>query len=210
MSIPDFLKDQQKKTNKETPKGDFREKCLRLLGEIKELNNERHSELMKVFRSRYDKINIQKKKILGFYAQLVNELNQLKESAGIQIRKTTKRVAGHHTFKEAQEVVKKVEREAKQIKKTTKRLVNNVTKKVEETKEEIEKNIKKAVQKEEQKKKATKAKKKVSKKVAKKKTTKTKKKTAKKAASKKVAKKKTAKKKSPKKTAKKKTKKKKR
>ena len=68
MSIPDFLKkkfEQNKSTKRKAHnKGDFREKCLELLSQIKDINEHKYAELSKIFNTRYDKINIQKTRLL--------------------------------------------------------------------------------------------------------------------------------------------------
>jgi hypothetical protein len=80
MALPKFL---QKNSEIKTPKKDenkkqeFREKCIDLLNKIKEKNEKKYHELQKVFHSKFDKINIQKKFILGFYAQLKKEFHEL-------------------------------------------------------------------------------------------------------------------------------------
>ena len=80
MAIPKFL---QKNSDVKTPKKDenkkqeFRDKCIDLLHKIKEKNEKKYHELQKIFHSKFDKINIQKKFILGFYAQLKKEFHEL-------------------------------------------------------------------------------------------------------------------------------------
>ncbi len=208
MALPNFLnKDKKKNKDGKAKKADFREKCLLLLEQIKEINEERYNELLNTFRSRYDKMNVQKKKLLGFYGQLKNELSSLKDQAGIEIKKTTQKVANHtRVIQQAREKIEdKIEREKKKVKETVKN-VKKTTKKV--ASDLKKKAAKKVTKKAASKKTAKKTAKKVTKKAAPKKTAKkvTKKATPKKTA-KKVTKKATAKKKAaPKKTAKKKSK----
>lgn len=187
MALPNFLK-KDKTSSKKTKnkkdgkaqKADFREKCLALLEQIKEINEERYNELLNTFRSRYDKMNIQKKKILGFYGQLKNELATLKDQAGIEIKKTTQKVVNHSRVLQSarEKIEEKIDKETKKVKEVVK-TVKKTTKKVATSL-------------------ATKKKEKAAAEgTAKKKTKKTAKKTAKKAAkktAKKTAKKKTAKK----------------
>ncbi|MCF8060236.1 MAG: hypothetical protein K9K67_13125 [Bacteriovoracaceae bacterium] len=205
MALPDFLKNKNK-PKKGKKKQDFRERCLELLEKIKEVNNDRYHELLKTFRDRYDKINVPKKVISGFYAQLVQEYNTLRESAGETIIKTTKRVASHHRVIEIQEKLKKraeeIEEETKQLKKTTKKVANKVLKAAETLASEITKDkpVKKTKKKEASKKKVVKKKapeKKVAKKKAPEKKVAKKKAPEKKVAKKKAPEKKVAKKKAP-------------
>ncbi|MCR9205703.1 MAG: hypothetical protein NXH75_14055, partial [Halobacteriovoraceae bacterium] len=106
MALPDFLKNKKDKKKNKKSKTDFRQKCLELLDKIQDLNQEKYNELSKTFKEKYDKINISKKLISGFYAQLVQEYNLLRDSAGETIQKTTKRVANHHRVVEMQEKLK--------------------------------------------------------------------------------------------------------
>ena len=66
MTIQDFLKKKQEKLAEKTKskKKDFRARCEEILDQIKSYNEDRHSELLNTFKARYDKVNIQKKKIL--------------------------------------------------------------------------------------------------------------------------------------------------
>jgi hypothetical protein len=185
MSISEFLKKKQEKKDKKSDsrKNDFRSKCEDLLAQIKTYNEERHEELVKIFKSRYDNMNIQKKKILGFYGQLVGELKSLKEKAGENILATPVVVIAKKKIKEVVKVVEVAAQEAVEEAK------KKVTKKPIATKKKV---TKKATA-------ATADKKKVTKKVAKKTVAKkavTKKKVAKKVVAKKaVSKKKVTKKK---------------
>ncbi len=173
MAIPQFLKQIQEQRDKlkESKKGDFRAKCVKLLHELKDHNEERYLELSKVFYQKYDKLNIQKKKILGFYALLKNELKQYQEETGIIISAQKQMV---------KKTTKKVATKVNQVKKNAEKSVKNAVKQVRKEVEEIKKVTKKVVKKA--------APKKVAKKAAPKKV-------AKKAAPKKVAKKKVVKKK---------------
>ena len=179
MPIPDFFKRQEEKKkngkkNKKKNKGDFRVKCRAKLNRIKELSQERYEELNKVFASRYDKDNIQKKMILGFHGQLANEIAKLSSAAGpifkaaVPMKKSVEVKKPKPTKKAEKKVEKK---EAKTEKKVTKKAAAKTT----TTKKKTAK--KKAAKKTATKK--TASKKKIVKKAATKKTT-SKKKTAKK------------------------------
>ena len=152
MGLPDFLKNKTAKLDEQMQKkkADFRQKSLDLLAQIKALNEDRYKELATVFHQRYDKMNVQKKKIQGFYAQLVEELRKLKADAGETIGafetvvKTTKKKinkvidrATREVAKEAENVKKEalkvkaeVEKEAARLKKEVESEVAKVTKKV--------------------------------------------------------------------------------
>ena len=57
-------------------------KCLSVLEQIKTINEEKYTILYRNYRGQFDKTaNIQKKKILGFYAQLMDELKSLQGNA---------------------------------------------------------------------------------------------------------------------------------
>lgn len=153
MSLPNFFnkkKDNQKKNFK--PKNDFRQKCLNVLSEIKSFNEDRYVELSRHFHSKFNHVNVQKKKLLGFYGQLIDELKSLKQKTTPIIKKTKSNI---------QKVAKKAEKTLKGTKK------KKVAKKA--TKKKVTK--KKATKKKTTKKKTTK-KKAAKKKVAKKKATK--------------------------------------
>ncbi|TNE99558.1 MAG: hypothetical protein EP326_07910, partial [Deltaproteobacteria bacterium] len=109
MAIPNFLKEmnKQKEKNKKSNKGDFREKCLHLLDKLKNLNEERYNEMNKVFHDQYNKINIQKKKILGFYAQLKNEIKTYQDTTN-EVIKTTKKKVTEATDKAIKKAEKKI------------------------------------------------------------------------------------------------------
>ena len=193
MSLPEFLKNKRNNTNNKKTKPDFRQKCLELLEKIQGLNQKRYYELSKIFKEKYDKINISKKLISGFYAQLVQEYNTMRESAGETIQKTTKRVANHHKVVELQQKLKQktghIEKEAKELKKTTKKVIKQVKEAAEKLVHSEDSNKSKKSPENKTKKKKVAKKKVAKKKVAKKKVAK------KKVAEKKVAKKKVAKKK---------------
>ncbi len=192
MALPSFLKDkdgQNKKGKKAKEKGDFREKCLTLLEQIKTLNEEKYAELSKEFNRGYNSVNVQRNKLLGFYAHLKDELQRLRYDLG----------------GEAQKVLKTVEVKAKKVAKKSTGTTKKVASAVAKSASDAGKTIKKATKKEAPKKAAKKTEKKVEKKVAKKTTKKTEKKVAKKVAKKAPAKKAAAKKVTKKPAAKKKT-----
>ena len=154
MSLPNFFKNKEENHKKKSkPKNDFRQKCLNVLGEIKNFNEQRYLELSKLFHSKFNHVNVQKKKLLGFYGQLIDELKSFKDKADPIIKKTKSNI---------QKVAKRAEKTLKESakKKTTKKKAakKKTTKK-------------KAAKKKTAKKKATKktTKKKVAKKKAKKK-----------------------------------------
>ena len=142
MVLPKFLQDNKapQKKGEENKKQEFRDKCLILLSKIKEKNEQRYHELQKVFHKKFDKINIQKKFILGFYAQLKKEFSDLiasgpekapnkKEKSASKKKVTKKKAASKKTTKK--KVAKKATKkkvEKKVAKKTTKKK-KKVTKK---------------------------------------------------------------------------------
>ena len=81
MSLPAFIKDNDQLIEKKEKKkkGNFNEKCLEVLRNIKKLDKGKHSELNKTYQSQYCGHNVQKKKIIGFYGQLVHEFKLLEE-----------------------------------------------------------------------------------------------------------------------------------
>jgi len=84
MSMPAFLqkKQEQQKKQKKSNKGNFRTRCLQLLATIKSYNEDHYHDLHKTFHGKYDKENIQKKLILGFYAHLKDVIRQYKVERG--------------------------------------------------------------------------------------------------------------------------------
>ena len=131
MVLPKFLQDNKapQKKGEENKKQEFRDKCLILLSKIKEKNEQRYHELQKVFHKKFDKINIQKKFILGFYAQLKKEFSDLiasgpekapnkKEKSASKKKVTKKKAASKKTTKK--KVAKKATKK-KVAKKTTKK-----------------------------------------------------------------------------------------
>jgi hypothetical protein len=114
MALPGFLQQKGKNDdkNKKSKKGDFREKSLKLLEQIKTYNEAKYQELNKAFNNNFDSVNIQKKKILGFYAQLVAELKVLRTEAGEEVfKKVVKKVE-----KKVNVAKKKVEKKKKATK----------------------------------------------------------------------------------------------
>ncbi len=190
MALPNFLKNKQSNEKKKgKSKTDFREKCTVLLAKIKELNEERYQDLQKIFQQKYDKLNISKKLVAGFYAQLVSEYNILRVAAGKSIVKTKKRVASHLKVKE---VTKKLKAKANQVNEAVKEKSTEAVKKAtKKTAKKVENKAAKKTTKKVEKKTAKKTTKKVEKKAVKKTAKKVEKKVAKKTA-KKVTKKKKA------------------
>ncbi|MBT3586057.1 MAG: hypothetical protein HN509_14215 [Halobacteriovoraceae bacterium] len=167
MAIPAFLqdKDSKKKKNKQKAKGDFREKCLKLLEQIKGLNEEKYHQLSKTFKDKYDKANIQKKIILGFYAQLVSEVKKLTDSAqdkfmtssvvikkyeapvkeAVQkVKKATEKIKKNGAQKTAKKVAKTVKKAAKKATKNAKKAAKKVTKTAKKAAKKVSKTAKKA------------------------------------------------------------------
>jgi hypothetical protein len=181
MAFPDFLNNKKKndKKGKAFEPEVFREKCLKVLSQIKQINEEKYLKLSRIFNLQYDKANIQKKKIQGFYGQLINELKSLQGTAQERLYAT-----GQKFVKKAEKTAKKNPKAKAAIKKVAK-AVDKVTKKepVKKAKKVVEKKEAKTTKKKTEKKVAKKTTKKAEKKVTKKtsKTTKAKKKTKKKA-----------------------------
>ena len=140
MSLRDFLnKKNELKETIDSRKEEFRLKCILVLEEIGSLNQDRYHELMKIFSSQYDGLNVKRKRLLGFYAQCKNELQKLKKEAqtGLQdvkkvVKTTTKKVANTLTQKIVKAPVKKAEKEPaeKVAKKTVKKTAKKAEKKV--------------------------------------------------------------------------------
>lgn len=165
MGLPDFLKNKNDKKDNASRRGDFQEKIRHVLQQIKAINETRYSELNRVFHDQYNKLNVKRKKLQGFYAQIVDELKGYREIAQQGIKRTTKKVVT--------EIEKKVQ--PKQEKKVAKKSKKKVAKKT------AEKTSKKVTKKTTKKKSSKKASKKVAKKTTKKVAKKTAKKTSKKA-----------------------------
>lgn len=153
MKLNDFLKskvnDQAKELKKR--KSDFVEKCKELLASIKLYDEEKYKELNNIFHSKYCRQNIQKKLIQGFYSQLLQELNRLKQESGELIQKATKKVAAYDKLARIQQLAKEKWEQAQEIKEDLKTLgqekIEKVTKEVhKEVKEVKEKVIKAALE----------------------------------------------------------------
>lgn len=148
MGLQDFLKKKEDKNSEgSNVKNDFRAKILEILEEIKALNEDKFVELNKVFHSQYDKVNIQKKKIIGFYGHLVEELKRLRDSAGIQVQKTTKKVVSHSPVKEAVKAMHQVEKAVKTAQKDIKKTVKDVKKEANKVANDIKKEVNKVAKK---------------------------------------------------------------
>ena len=83
MNLPKFLEENSSKAKqKTTNKTDVRNKCVEMLQKIRGIDTNmaknRYRQLMKIFRSEYNN-NVPKKKLLGLYGQLVNELRILED-----------------------------------------------------------------------------------------------------------------------------------
>ncbi|MCY4524269.1 MAG: hypothetical protein OXB84_05985, partial [Halobacteriovoraceae bacterium] len=87
MSLPAFIKnqnqqnDQQEQNQKKNKRKNFNERCQFILEKIKRLDEEKHEELNRTYQSEYCGHNVQKKRIIGFYGQLVHEFKILQDKA---------------------------------------------------------------------------------------------------------------------------------
>jgi len=156
MGMPAFLQKQQEDQakNRKSNKGNFRSRCILLLNLIKTYDENRYHELHRVFHAKYDKENIQKKVILGFYGQLKNEIRQFKIDKGeIKVNKVVQ--LPKHTPKPVK-IENKVEKTA--FEKPVERGATSDKKKEVKTAKTVAKAVKKVAAK---KKPAAKAKKKV-------------------------------------------------
>jgi hypothetical protein len=83
MSDNPFFKQQEQKNSHHRPdKSQMHDKCMNVLNQIKKYSEDTYNSLFRTFASTYDRPNVQKKKILGFYGTLVESLKKLKASAG--------------------------------------------------------------------------------------------------------------------------------
>ncbi|HLE11371.1 MAG TPA: hypothetical protein VI754_08995 [Bacteriovoracaceae bacterium] len=124
MTLPAFLK--EKLEVKESNKGNFKDKCLQVLEQIKHFNEEKYKQLSTTFHAYYDNENIQKKKIIGFYGQLVNELKQLRHTATSVISESTQKI--QETVDSAKaEVINKSNEIAQKVKDKTEKAIKEVT-----------------------------------------------------------------------------------
>ena len=197
MGLKQFL-DKQEKLKKEidSKKEAFNSKCRNTLEQIKKYNEERYQELANTFTAQYDNMNVKRKRLQGFYAQLVSELKDLKQQAGEtpEVKNFSKKA--HDVVESAHKGFKTVEKKAKENikKKTAKKTEKKAEKKDEKktTKKTVKKETKKTKKKttdKTTKKTAKKAAKKTTKSAPKKAAKKTAKKAAKKTAKKSVSKK---------------------
>ena len=83
-------KDNKKKNHH---KDNFQEKCMDIINKIIEIDKEKGLALKNVFVSSYNNVNIQKKKLLGFYGQIVNEYKTLKMSVPTEVVQEVRKVA---------------------------------------------------------------------------------------------------------------------
>ncbi len=122
MSLDEFLKEKQalEDAKEASKKKDFHDKCVHILGQIKEKSEEKYHELSQLFHSRFSSPNIQRKVIMGFYAQLVGEMKALDPTPVItqtaaKIKKEVKTTMAA-TKQKAKALVKKVEHAKKETK----------------------------------------------------------------------------------------------
>jgi len=149
MSLPEFLKEkqaQEEKTGK-SKKGDYRQKCLDLLARIKDLSDEKYKDLAHRFQGKLSNENLQKKVIMGYYAQLMSEWKALAPSMP-----TTQQIK-----KKVEKVMRPVKQEIQKVKKEVSKEVAKVEKVVKEAKEKVTKKVSKKVAKKTAKKTAKKA-----------------------------------------------------
>ena len=141
MSFNQFLKEKAKEKvpKKSEIKDEFQKKCSLILSEMKTLQYKNYPKLMKVFRSYTERNMIQKKKILGLYAQLSSELKSLKQSAHMERAKADMKKAKDQISR----VVKDKAMEAKKVVKVTKKKVAKATKKVAKATKKVAKATKK-------------------------------------------------------------------
>lgn len=148
-----FLKEQMnKKENEqqESNKNEFRDKIIHVLGQIKELNEERYHELNRLFHQGYDRVNVQKKKLLGLHGQLLSELKTLREKAGISVASVSHEAKSRvdsvkkTTKKMAKEMAKQVTKEVNQVKKEAVAQVKEVKKELKKGLDSAKKTVKKA------------------------------------------------------------------
>jgi hypothetical protein len=82
MSDNPFFKQQEQKNSHHRPdKSEMQQKCENVLAQIKKYSQERHEECLKSYAA-YDRPNVPKKKVLGFYGTLVETLKKLKAESG--------------------------------------------------------------------------------------------------------------------------------
>ena len=124
MAFPDFLKKKKKdKKGKAFEPQLVIHKCLKVLEQIKQLNEEKYSKLYRSYMNDFDNVtNIQKKKIQGFYAQLVEELKSLQGTAQERLYAT-----GQDLMKKAEKTAKTNPAAKKAVKEVSK-VVDKVTK----------------------------------------------------------------------------------
>jgi len=148
MSLNDFLKDKKNHNEQhdDSIKKDFRDKVLLVLSKIKEHSEEKYHELSGLFHSKFNSPNVQRKVIMGFYAQCVAELKSLNPTPVIQtaakainknIKTIKKEVKGQVAASKAQaNVVAKAA--TKQAEKVAEQVKGQVKKQVSETIEAIQ------------------------------------------------------------------------
>ncbi|OFZ16038.1 MAG: hypothetical protein A2X86_13205 [Bdellovibrionales bacterium GWA2_49_15] len=124
MSLDEFLKEKQaqEEAKEASKKKDFHDKCLLILAKIKEKSEEKYHELSHLFHTRFSSPNIQRKVIMGFYAQLMNEMHALNPTPVItqtatQLKQGVSTTLAN-TKKKAQALVEKVEQVKAQAKET--------------------------------------------------------------------------------------------
>jgi len=147
MKINEFLKGQlQKKEEilknskkKIFKKGNFRDKCFEVIKKITEISEEKGLELKEQFVANYNNDNIPKKRILGFYGQIMSVYKNLKDSVQKEVEPIVEAVKTAEKNVEAvvvdtvSDVVTKVQKvvEKKKVKTVIKKAVKTVAKKTE-------------------------------------------------------------------------------
>ena len=145
MSLPAFIKDNNQQTEKKPnkKKGNFNERCLEILKKIKKLDREKYDELSRTFQSQYCGHNVQKKRIIGFYGQLVHEFKLLedREKKGPPPPKAPVKTE----LRPAKKEKKTVKTKAKKVKSKAKKVIKKTVKK--KVKKKLEKKSKKTTKK---------------------------------------------------------------
>jgi len=82
MALAEFLKDREKKheQNQHTDKDDFRQKCHDMLERIKHINQDKYTNLNKIYHAKFSGPNVPKKYIMGFYGTLMQEIKNLTQT----------------------------------------------------------------------------------------------------------------------------------
>ncbi|MBI2520179.1 MAG: hypothetical protein HYV97_07170 [Bdellovibrio sp.] len=135
MSLDEFLKEKQtqEEANEASKKKDFHDKCILILGKIKEKSEEKYHELSHLFHSRFSSPNIQRKVIMGFYAQLMNEMRALDPTPTLTQAATNLKQEVSSTVQatkqKAKDLIEKVEQAKQQVQEKSKSVKKEASKK---------------------------------------------------------------------------------